>query len=162
MKGFTAVLTVLLIVGSLVDSLKQVPDKSQWEDAVEKFWTFSHDLAQSTHGLLQQLQIAEVDKQLSAMISDCMSELESSGAGLQAELGPYAEQLGSDLQEAKDRLHRDLEEMRSNMVVYMDEVKLVTKQHLTEWRQTVGLYLRKYRKRLNRDQAAIRAKFQEL
>ncbi|XP_041032570.1 apolipoprotein Eb-like [Carcharodon carcharias] len=161
MKAFAAVLTVLLIVGSQATSLEQASPRTKWEAAIEKFWTFSTELAQSTQGLVKQIRSADLDKRLENLISDCLTELNKSTSGLQAQLGPYADRFSSDMDEVRERLNRDLASMRSMLVTYNEEVNLMVKQNVDDVHRTLALYLRKYRKRLNRDQATIRSKFHE-
>ncbi|XP_048379910.1 apolipoprotein Eb-like [Stegostoma tigrinum] len=161
MKTSVTLVAVLLILGSQAEPQDEAFPRSKWEEAIEKFWSFTTDLAQSTQGLLKQIQTAELDKHLETLIAECMTELNASGAGLQAQLGPYSERFNSDMEELSNRLHSDLMAIRSNLLVYQEEAKLMVKQNVEDVRQTLALYLRKYRKRLNRDQASIRAKLHE-
>ncbi|GCB77127.1 hypothetical protein scyTo_0017554, partial [Scyliorhinus torazame] len=147
--------------GAQATSLEPTAHKARWEAAIEKFWTFTTGLAQSTEGLMKQVRSAELDKQLESLISDCLTELNNSASGLGTQLGPYSDRFNSDLEEASERLKHDLTAMRSMVMTYHDELNLMVNQNVDDVHRTLALYLRKYRKRLNRDQATIRNKFQE-
>ncbi|XP_038669310.1 apolipoprotein Eb-like isoform X2 [Scyliorhinus canicula] len=161
MKTFATILTVFLIVGAQATSLEPTAHRARWEAAIEKYWTFTTGLAQSTEGLMKQIRSAELDKQLESLISNCLTELNNSASGLGAQLGPYTDRFNSDLEEASERLKQDLTAMRSMVMTYHDELNLMVNQNVDDVHRTMALYLRKYRKRLNRDQATIRNKFQE-
>ncbi|XP_078092359.1 uncharacterized protein LOC144508373 [Mustelus asterias] len=161
MKTFAAVLALFLIVGVQASSLEQATPRARWETAIEKFWTFTTDLAQSTEGFMKQIQSSELDRKLESLISNCMAELNNSASGLRAHLGPYAERFNADVEEVTDRLNRDLTSVRTMLMNYNEEAGLMVRQNVDDVHRTLGLYLRKYRKRLNRDQATIRSKFQE-
>ncbi|XP_051901505.1 apolipoprotein Eb [Pristis pectinata] len=156
---FLVTLLVAGLIAAAQGSQEPAPNApTKWEEAVEKFWDLASQVLHSTESVLSNTQLQNRFREL---ITEGLSQLNTSAEDLRARLGPYSEQFHSDLEVLRDRLQRDLGSLQSTVEQYHTESQLLAQQGYSDLRHTLGVYLRKYRKRLTRDQEQIRHKFQE-
>ncbi|XP_069796125.1 apolipoprotein Eb-like isoform X2 [Narcine bancroftii] len=155
MKFIATILILGLITAAWGD---QEPAESEWEKAVEQFWNLASKVGFSAKNMPWS---SETDGKFRELITETLTQLNVSSEQLQARLGPYSKQFQADLELLRARLEKDLESVRSSLQNYHEEAQLLLQQNLDDVRRISGVYMNKYRKRLSRDRAEIRRKFQE-
>ncbi|XP_059817826.1 apolipoprotein E-like isoform X1 [Hypanus sabinus] len=158
MKLLVVVLASALIVASSASQEPPSELQTKWEEVVEKVWSLASQVYHSTEAILSDTQL---ESQFRELITETLTQLNASVEDLRSRLGPKSEEFRLDMERLQERLERDLSALQSKVQVYQHEGQLLAEQGLSDTRRMLGIYLRKYRKRLTREQDEIHRKFQE-
>ncbi|XP_062895120.1 apolipoprotein A-IV-like [Mobula hypostoma] len=158
MKLLVAVLVSALIVASRASQEPSYNLQAKWEEVLEKVWSLANQVLHSTEAILSDSQLGS---QFRELITESLAQLNTTAEDLRSRLGPKSEEFRLELERLQERLERDLSSLQSTVEQYQREGQLLTKQSVSDAHHTLSIYLRKYRKRLSRDQDQIRLKLQE-
>ncbi|XP_062895119.1 apolipoprotein E-like [Mobula hypostoma] len=158
MKLLVAVLVSALIVASRASQEPSYNLQAKWEEVLEKVWSLANQVLHSTEAILSDSQLGS---QFRELITESLAQLNTTAEDLRSRLGPKSEEFRLELERLQEQLERDLSSLQSTVEQYQREGQLLTKQSVSDAHHTLSIYLRKYRKRLSRDQDQIRLKLQE-
>ncbi|KAJ8005267.1 hypothetical protein DPEC_G00144860 [Dallia pectoralis] len=161
MKTVALILALAVISGCHARVLRQaeVP-KDQWEENVERFWTYLSEINSRAEGMVEDIKTAHITRELDTLISETTAELAVYRDNVQTKLVPYTEetagQLGQDLHLLTTKLEKDMLEAKKRTTQYLEDIKTMMNQDAGNAQTHIENYTRKLKKRLDKDTEEIR------
>ncbi|KAM4568184.1 apolipoprotein Eb [Fundulus diaphanus] len=161
MKAVALILALAVITGCNGRAVPQVDTSTtRLENSVGRFVQYITDLNQQADGVLDNLKIPQLSRELETLITDTMGELATYRDEIQSKLAPYTStptgQISEDLQLLANKLQKDMTDAKERSTVYLNELKGMVEQNTDDVRGRITAYTTKLRKRLNKDTEEIR------
>ncbi|XP_059195473.1 apolipoprotein Eb-like [Centropristis striata] len=161
MKTVALFLALAVITGCNARAVSKAnATPNDWEKTVDQFCLYVSDVNQKAGGVVQDLKVSQLSKELDTLITDSMAELATYRDDSQTKIVPFTKTSHSQMsqypQALSTKLQKDMLDTKGHAVKYLHELKTLMDQNRNDVRRQINTYANKLKYHLNRETDEIR------